>query len=60
MVPGELMKAKYLLEILQQHPERHVLLSSPLSIDHIAYVDQDCFDAEEGTVWVLEPDHTED
>jgi hypothetical protein len=50
------MKASELITILETHPEWDVEIESPTQIASIATVDTDCFETEQGFVFVIEGD----
>ena len=54
------MKASRLIELLAAHPEYDVRVETERLICPILRVGTDCFYEEEGWVFVIEPDTSED
>ena len=50
------MKAQELVEILMGHPDREVVICCPETIEDIDKVEIDCFDEEQGLVFVIIPE----
>lgn len=47
------MKAHELAEILMRHPDYLVQVETPTTIEPVATVETDCFDADEGWSFLL-------
>lgn len=54
------MKSSELIELLAAHPEYEVQIETERMICPIAKVDTDCFYEEEGFVFVITPDMSEE
>lgn len=50
------MKAGELAEILLRHPEYEVVVLCPETVEGVDGVEVDCFDLDQGTVFVIELD----
>lgn len=52
------MKARELAEILLRHPGYDVVVSCPETIEDVDRVEIDSFDADQGMVFVIEPEES--
>lgn len=48
------MLARELAELLLKHPDYEVMIEHPQTIEGVSKVTIDCFDADEGMVFVIE------